>query len=193
MTVFVRLIRGAVAGVGLAALAAGAASAQEAAPRAASVGVAGGVGFPIGEVADDLDLNTGFTVLGFLGWQPPYQAFGVRGEISYSKFNADAFIGDRDITKFGGALNGILTISNDGSFRPYVIAGAGVYNVKNNFDAGIIGVTTDDQTKLGLNGGVGAMFRLGGLTGTLEARYVTVFLDGDDNLNVIPITIGLTL
>src|SRR5690606_24920024 len=95
------------------------------------------------------------------------------------------------VTKLGGAANVILTVSNDGNFRPYVIGGAGVYNVKEKFDADIIEFETDDQTKLGLNGGVGARFRLGGINGTLEARYLSVFLEGDRNMNVIPITIGL--
>lgn len=165
--------------------------AAQQASRTINVGVAGGVAFPIGDFADEADLENGFTVLGYLGWQPQFQPFGIRGEISYSKFGVDTFFGDGDVTKFGGAANVILTVSNDGNFRPYVIGGAGVYNVKEEFDASIVQFETENQTKLGLNGGVGAKFRLGGLNGTLEARYISVFLDGDRNMNIIPITLGL--
>jgi len=184
-------MRGCIASAALLAIGAETLSAQQASPRTINVGLAGGVAFPVGDFADDADLENGFTVLGYLGWQPAFQPFGIRGEVSYTRFGVDTFFGDGDVTKLGGAANVILTVSNDGNFRPYVIGGAGVYNVKEKFDADIIEFETDDQTKLGLNGGVGARFRLGGINGTLEARYLSVFLEGDRNMNVIPITIGL--
>lgn len=171
---------------------AGTLEAQQSAPRSMNVGVWGGVAFPTGDVAEDAELNTGYIVGGHLGWQPAYQAFGVRAEVSYAGFGVDTPIGDADVTKFGGSGNVILSISNDGSFRPYLIGGAGAYRVRQDFEALGAGFTTETETKLGLNGGVGASFRLGGLNGTLEARYMSVFLDGDENLNVIPITIGIS-
>lgn len=171
---------------------AGTAGAQQATPRSINVGVWGGVAFPTGDVADDAQLNTGYVLGGHLGWQPPYQAFGFRAEVSYASFGVDSPIGDADVTKFGGAGNVIVSISNDGSFRPYVIGGVGAYRVRQEFEALGVGFENESQTKLGLNGGVGASFRLGGLNGTLEARYMSVFLEGDSNLNIIPITIGLS-
>src|SRR5690606_12325711 len=175
----------------LLAIPAGEAWAQQASQRSISLGVSGGVVFPATDFADNIEMNTGYIILGHLGWQRPFQAFGLRGEVSYSKNSVDVPIGDADVTMFGGAINALLTISNDGSFRPYVIGGAGMYNVKGEIDAGLLGATLEDQTKPGVNGGVGAQFRLGGLNGTLEARYFTVFTDDDIDMNVIPITIGI--
>lgn len=173
-------------------VAAGTVEAQQTTPRSINAGVWGGVALPTGDVADEAELNTGFIVGGHLGWQPPFQAFGLRAEVSYSKFGMDTPIGDGDLTKFGGAGNVILSVSNDGSFRPYVIGGVGAYRVRQEFEVLGAGFESESETKLGLNGGVGASFSLGGLNGTLEARYMSVFLEGDSNLNMIPITIGLS-
>lgn len=185
------VLRAAGAALLMLALPAGSAWAQQASQRSITFGVSGGVVFPVSDFADGIEMNTGFTVLGYLGWQPQYQAFGVRGEVSYNRHTVDIPLADANVTMLGGALNGILTVSNDGQFRPYVIGGAGVYNVKGEVEAGSLLATLEDQTRLGVNGGVGALFRLGGLSGSLEARYMTVFLEDDVSMNVIPITLGL--
>lgn len=193
ITTLVRWTCGAAGAAVLFASGAGELSAQQvqAQPRTISVGIAAGPTFPVGDFADLADMNTGWTVVGHIGWQPPRQAFGLRGEIAYARYGIDALIGDAHLRKWGGAGNVIVTVSNDGNFRPYVIGGIGIYNVREKYEAEVIEFETDNQTRLGLNGGVGARFALGGLTGTLEARYLSVFLEGDSNLNTIPITIGL--
>lgn len=189
ITTRVRLMSGGAAVALMLAAGADALSAQQAPPRTINVGVGAGPAFPIGDFADDA--NTGWTIHGYLGWQPAYQAFGLRGEVSYARYGMDALIGSANLTNFGGAANVLLTISNDGNFRPYAIGGVGIYNVRQKFDAEVIELETDNQTRVGLNGGLGARFGLGGLTGTIEARFLSVFLEGDRNLNTVPITVGI--
>lgn len=173
------------------------AAAQLAPERPWHVGLAGGVSLPTGEYVDDVDLATGFAVLGYVGYQPARQAVGFRLELDYARHGLELPPAlddgvDLAVSQLGGAANVVLTVSNDGSFRPYVIGGAGVYRVRESTDPVLAdGIAfTSSQTRLGLNGGVGARFRLGALSGLLEARFKSVLLEDDRTFNTLPIVIG---
>ncbi len=163
----------------------------QAAERTVRFGIAGGMAIPTGEIADGLDLQPGFTGLAYIGWQPRFQPIGLRFEADVSRNNVE-FLQDQlegNITQIGGAANAILTIANDGNFRPYVIGGIGAYNIRyddrfRDFD------DQENETRMGLNGGVGAKFRLGGINAFVEGRYKSIFLENDRKLNTIPIVFG---
>lgn len=166
------------------------AAAQE---RTVNVGIGGGMAVPTGDFAEGLDLAPGFTGIAYVGWQPRFQPLGLRFEADVARNNVEitrlSEVIEENITQIGGAANVVLTISNDGNFRPYAIGGVGAYNVRygNRFR------DIEDQpneTRLGLNGGVGAKFRLGALNAFLETRYKSVFLQNDRKLNTIPIIFG---
>ena len=51
-------------------------------------------------------------------------------------------------------------------------------------------VSLDSETNVGLNGGAGIDIPLSGIGAFVEARYHTVFRDGE-NLNMLPVTVGI--
>lgn len=166
--------------------------AQTATPRTFNIGLAGGLAVPTGDYAEGRDLAAGFTGLAYIGFQPRFQPLGFRLEADVSR-NSVEFLEESveaNITQIGGAANVVLTIANDGNFRPYAIGGVGAYNIRyddrfRDFD------DQPNETKLGLNGGIGAKFRLGALNAFVEGRYKSVFLDNDRKLNTIPIVFGI--
>ena len=66
---------------------------------------------------------------------------------------------------------------------PYVIGGVGMYNGK-------VNGATESTTDMGLNGGVGLRFSLGGLSTFGEVRYHHVFAEGTA-YNYVPLTFGI--
>ena len=72
---------------------------------------------------------------------------------------------------------------------PYLIGGAGVYNLKSDVsDAD----DPDSINKFGVNGGIGASFPLSGFTTFIEARYHHVFSENVAT-KFIPVTFGISL
>lgn len=187
---------GAVAGLSLGLLAvAGAAGAQElGATRAVTFGIAGGATVPLGDAGDIYE--TGYNLMGSLALQPAALPVGLRLDVAYHNLGGKTIVDDlfeeefNDLKIISGTANAVLTVSNSGGVKPYVIGGVGLYNL--NDDVG------DSPTKFGLNGGAGIEFGLSGFNTFLEARYHSVFLDdgegfganGGGNLNLVPIVFG---
>ena len=172
------------AALGLAAAALPAAAQDATQTRAVSFGVGGGLSVPVGNAADFY--KTGWNVQASLGLQPAFQAVGFRADLMYHSLEADPANGGafEDLAIIAGTGNVVLTVSNYPSTRLYVLGGVGFYNVD-------FGENLDSENKFGLNGGVGAAFRFGGLTPFLEARLHSVFTE-EENTNIIPIVFGLT-
>ena len=195
---------GVIAALTLAAGAAAPAAAQDvAATRAFTFGARGGISMPLGELAkegeDGGNASTGFNVGGFVGFTPAALPVGLRLEVGYDRFGIDAgdlppgaeFEGDWSI--LSGTVNAILAVPTQGGVRPYVIGGVGAYNVKASFEASEDGESiefSDDQTKVGLNGGAGLRFALGALSTFVEARYHMVFVEGE-RVSFLPISFGV--
>ena len=195
---------GLVAGLTLLAAAAAPAAAQDvAATRSFTLGLRGGVSVPTGALAEEGEdggnADMGFNVGGFIGFTPAAIPFGLRAELSYDRFGIDVgelppgadFDGDWSI--LSGTLNAILAVPTQSGIRPYVIGGVGMYNVKASFSASEDGESfdfSDSETKVGLNGGAGLRFGLGGLSTFLEARYHTVFMD-DERVSFVPVSFGI--
>jgi hypothetical protein len=72
-------------------------------------------------------------------------------------------------------------------FRPYILGGVGAYNLKPTGDAVPDGV--DGVTEIGVNGGAGFEFLLGGVAIFLEGRFHNIFTD-DTSTRMIPISLG---
>jgi len=82
----------------------------------------------------------------------------------------------------GGALNANIGMGGIG-VKPYLSGGVGFYNSKvADFDA---------ENDFGINGGVGLEFGLTGMSTFVEVRYVKVFVDGDADFAIVPITFGI--
>lgn len=147
--------------------------------RPVSIGLAGGVSMPTGELGDAFKM--GYNVAGSIGFSPAAVPFGVRAEVAYQSFDADANV-DFTLSTLYGTLNGVFNIGSGATgMAPYLIAGAGVYN---------FGGDVDSETDFGINGGGGIRFALSGFTTFLEARYHHVFSE-DEATNFIPITFGV--
>ena len=158
------------------------------ATRAFSLGIAAGATVPTGDFADAY--GTGFNVMGTLGFQPAALPVGVRFDVMYHSLPGEDLGGVielEDLNIIAGSANAILTVSNAGGVRPYLIGGIGMYRADGGGD--------ETSTDFGINGGAGLEFGLAGFSTFLEARYHRVFIDdeGTDvgNLNLIPIVFGL--
>ena len=151
--------------------------------RAFTLGIAAGATVPTGDFADAY--GTGFNIMGTLGFQPAAMPVGVRFDVMYHSLPGEdvgVFEVD-DLSILSGTANAVLTVSNTGGVRPYLIGGIGMYRADGGGDA-----TTD----FGLNGGAGLEFGLAGFSTFLEARYHSIFADGEgDNPSLIPIVFGL--
>src|SRR5690606_31254216 len=139
--------------------------------------------FPMGDFGDAYD--TGFNVMGTVGFQPAAMPVGLRFDLAYNSFGSkiDQIAGiDIDDAKIiSGTANAVLTTSNMSGVKPYVIGGVGLYTR----DGG-----GDSETKYGLNGGAGIEFALRGFNTYLEARYHSVFTE-NDNTSYVPLVFGI--
>jgi opacity protein-like surface antigen len=193
-------------GLAACALVAAPVHAQSSLERPISFGIAGGVSQPLGDFGDIA--NTGFNVMGTLGFQPTTQAFGFRGDVAYHRFglDEDAITGgapgvsvDGNASIIAGLVSVVMTISNASGVRPYLIGGGGVYRQAVSADLtedGQSGEIDESETDFGLAGGGGVSFPLGGMNAFIEARFHSVFAGGDDdedsgNTNFIPVVIGI--
>lgn len=177
-----RIIKAA-AGLSLGLMAtAGIAGAQTVGPtRAVSFGIAGGATIPTGDVADFY--GTGFNIMGTLGYQPVAMPVGARFDVAWHNLGLDGGSGD-DLRVLSGTANAVLTVSNTGGIKPYLIGGIGVYNTD-------FGGSSGSQTDFGLNGGGGLEFPLAGFSTFVEARYHHVFADNDQSVQLVPIVFGI--
>lgn len=166
--------------------------AQESA-SSATFAVGGGISIPTGDIADVAD--KGYHVQLSLGGRAP--ALGgptLRVDALY------AALGDKHgyagTNVWSANLNIVASAGSDESgIRPYLIGGAGYYNVKGDYEG------AEAKSAFGVNGGGGLEFDLGqGLGAFVEARfhyivdaYQEPLLLGGDNraATFVPITFGL--
>jgi hypothetical protein len=182
----------AVAALGALLVSANVASAQSA--KAVSLGISGGATIPVGDFGDFY--STGFNGTASLMFRSVGSPIGLRVDGMYNRLSIkdDATItvpgfGFVDAAVITGAnANLVYNLSGVG-ITPYLIGGAGIYNVKIDIDEGD---DPDSETKFGVNGGIGAAFPLSGFTTFIEARFHHVFTDGSAT-QFIPVTFGISL
>ncbi len=158
------------------------ASAQAAAANPLSFGVSAGVRLPMGDFGTGA--NMGFGGAGHLFYKLD-QGWSLRGDVSYDTWGAK--VGGASVSAIGGMVHGVYDFAMDGGFKPYVLAGLGMFASSL---SGCGGPCPSGETKVGFGGGVGGHFDVGGQNVFAEIRYVTVQTSGTST-NFIPISIGI--
>ena len=156
-------------------------------PRVASAqsvtfGVGGGVTIPTG------DFNTaaklGWHGLGQLGYSLP-SGLGIRADFFYGENKFDGVTGKAKLA--GGLGNISYDFKTAGGVTPYIIGGAGAFNVKGSGPGG-----SASETKFAFAGGGGLKFKAGSDSHFyVESRYVSVQTSGSST-GFIPISAGIS-
>ena len=155
-------------------------SAQSAKPL--TIGLAAGAAIPLGDLADLY--NTGYNGTVSLGLSSFGSPIGLRFEGMYNKILGRDDVGNQpDARIVAGTANLVYSLPGVG-IRPYLIGGVGYYGLKPDVD------NIESENKLGLNGGIGAMFPLSGFNTFVEARLHHVFTDVSST-QFVPVTFGI--
>ena len=135
--------------------------------KSLSLGISGGAAIPVSDLGDDFTTGYNGTVsLMFRSFGSP---IGLRIDGMYNHMSVK---NDRTIVQPGfGVLDAVAISSANANLvynlqgtgiTPYLIGGAGIYNLKSDIqDAD----DPDSQNKFGVNGGIGASFPLSGPPG----------------------------
>jgi outer membrane protein with beta-barrel domain len=168
-------------------LASKAASAQEQSGTSTQFSLGGGVDLPMGDFDDAA--NTGWHGLAAVTFTPATWPVGIQIDGNYGKFPDDSPL-DQNLQMIYGTGNIVYRFqtSPESTFRPYLIGGGGVYNLK--ATGSDVPDGTDSSTKFGINCGAGFDIKAGSASLFAEARFHNVFTEGS-NTNFLPITAGV--
>lgn len=150
-----------------------------------SVSVAGGASAPFGDLGDITDI--GYNVAAGLNFGGTAVPIGFRLEGGYNGFGFKGGGGNARIIT--GTANAIFNLGKTPD-APYLIAGLGAYSSSFGTDAFGYG---SGMTALGINGGGGLRFPLGGINTFFEARYHLMLGNRQDgtNFQFVPVTFGI--
>lgn len=163
-------------------------SAPAARAQGAEFSLGGGLSIPTGDFDDAAKL--GWQGIAAVSFVPENLPVGFQIDGNYSQFSDETPLDIKDQLIYGtGNVVYKFKTSEDSRFRPYLIAGGGVYNVKLKGDDVPTGFD-DSQTKFGINAGAGFDFKAGAAGLFLEGRFHDVFTDGP-NTQFIPINVGV--
>ena len=172
-------------------------SAQAQKSMPVTFGVGGGVNLPLSNFKDVAKL--GFQGTGMVGFAPANLPVGFRVDGSYqqNKYDDGFAAGAGKWQTIYGTANVVYTFktAETSKIHPYLIAGGGVYNLKDKPDAG----TSASITKFGVNGGAGFDMAVGSAKVFIEGRFHNVFKGSFDindptvekSANFVPITVGV--
>ncbi len=156
-------------------------------------GFGGGVSLPMGSTSDFLTVGPHGAIS--LSWIPAgSRGFGVQVDGMYQYIMGDEDeLGGLDINQ--QLINGTVSllyrfpVAPGSRFRPYAVAGGGLYNFDVKGDD--VGGDVDSETDFGLAGGVGTDIEMTpNFSLFLEGRYHNVFTEGNDDFQLLPITLG---
>lgn len=170
--------------------------ARVASAQGAEFSIGAGASVPLSDFGDVA--KTGYHGLVGISFAPSSFPLGFQFDGQYHRLKQDADIGNRTNQIIMGTGNLIYKFktSEDSKFRPYLIAGAGIYNFKlvsgDDVAGPGVGNTGNTTTDFGLNGGAGFDIKAGGVGFFAEGRFHDVFSDGP-NTKFIPITVGIRL
>lgn len=150
----------------------------------------GGTANPLGTFNDGTKM--GFNGLAGLSFVPTGWPLGIQIDGEYQQFPFDVGGGHERFLIGTGNLVYKFKTSEESKFRPYLIAGGGVYNGKATGSTTVGGnfSTSGSTTKFGVNGGAGFDFKAGSVGLFVEGRFHDVFTSGA-NVKFIPITLGI--
>lgn len=183
-------MKGMLKGVAALALASALFTTSAQAQTSVQFGIGGGLTLPLGDFGDAA--KTGFQGALHAEFAPANMPVGFRIEGMYQRLGfSDLFetaFGSGNWQIISGTANVVYTFqtSEESTFHPYLIGGAGVYNMKSNFDD----FDDDSETKFGINGGAGFNVAMGGASVFIEGRFHNVFTE-DESTNFVPINIGV--
>jgi hypothetical protein len=177
------------AGAAALALASVPAAAQMVPVNPFSFGVSGGAAIPTGGLGDRY--NTGYSVDGIINVRVPTLPVSFRGEVGLTQFGAKAS-DNVALRSISGVANLVLPFAPGPTavVRPYLIGGVGAYGLRQRTTGSGATFETRTDTRLGLNGGVGLEIPLTGISVFGEARYTSVFADGE-NTSWVPVRVGI--
>jgi opacity protein-like surface antigen len=165
--------------------------------RIVSFGVGGGVSVPVGDAKDAF--KNGFNGQGFARLNLKALPISPRIDFTFTQFDlASAKLAVPGASGTGQILAGVanlqFSLMNSGPVRPYLVAGVGAYSLKNDI-TGVPGTTSTTDTRLGVNGGAGVLFKLGLISAYVEGRVDNVFTEKGpitaDQVQVVPVTFGI--
>jgi opacity protein-like surface antigen len=151
----------------------------------------GGAALPVGDSQDAL--KTGYIVGGAVDLRAPLSPIGVRGELTYSAFDAKGLSGtgvSADLKDVGVNANLVYWLSNPTPVKPYLTGGPS-WSHQTGTVSGGGSSTSGSENAWGFNLGGGLQFALGELGTRLDVRYRRLSKNGD-SFSVIPITFGIT-
>lgn len=198
---------------------------QSAGTRPIRIGIGGGTTLPVGDFKDRYraeglgtvrrEIANGVNGLGFVEFAPGGLPIGVRATVSYNRFGITGVQVERSgipgsvelpADGYGQILAGLANVKlalPAGPIRPYVLAGVGAFNMKNELErvgpaSGTPGIaaSSTSTTNFGLDGGVGLELRLGGMSAFVEARVANVYTSEEKfgslaSVRYVPLTFGL--
>ena len=172
--------------------------------RPISVGLGGGVSVPVSDYKEAF--KSGFNGQGFIRFNLRGLPIAPRIDFTFQKLN----IKETQLSGTGftdgksqilGGLGNLTYSLGVGPIRPYIVAGLGVYNLKQELETGSAASEPEQsvtQTRFGINGGAGLLIKLGGISAYLEGRIDNIYTDQAKNIQqnvksvkIIPVTFGL--
>jgi hypothetical protein len=173
--------------IALAAVAIGASTSFAQSAKPVSLGISAGATIPVSDLGNDY--STGYNGTISLGFNSPGSPIGFRIDGMYNSLaHQDFGLGSSNLRILSANANVVYALPGVG-IRPYLIGGAGIYNLQSDLASGF---TDNSSTKLGLNGGVGASFPLSGFNTFAEARLHHVFTNDNFSTTFIPVTFGIS-
>ncbi|HEY7481414.1 MAG TPA: outer membrane beta-barrel protein [Gemmatimonadales bacterium] len=155
--------------------------------QGAEFSLGGGLTLPLGDFDDASKM--GWHGTGAVSFVPENVPVGFQIDGTFSRLSDDSPLDIKSQLIYGtGNVVYKFKTSEETKFRPYLIGGAGVYNLDVKGDDVPPGV--ESVTKFGLNGGAGFDFKAGAAGIFVEGRFHNVFTEGS-NTNFIPLTVGV--
>jgi hypothetical protein len=174
--------------IALAAMAITASTSSAQSTKPVSLGISAGATIPVSDLSDDY--NTGYNGTVSLGFNSPGSPIGFRIDGMYNSLaHKDFGFGSSNLRILSANANVVYALPGVG-MRPYLIAGAGAYNLQSDLTSGFS--DNNSSTKLGLNGGIGVAFPLSGFNTFAEARIHHIFTDDNFSTTFIPVTFGIS-
>lgn len=192
-----RSVVGAMIVGGLAAAASAPLAAQMAVSSPVRFGITGGLTAPVGSSSDHT--GTGWNAGALVNVGFPLLPLGFRVDAAWQQLPGTPLVTtNTKLRVIDGTLNATYSFGGLSPVNFYFIGGLGVYNVRREVTnvfappagATYTTTTTASQTRFGLNGGIGFLFRLSGFSTFVEARYHDVFTSGGST-EIVPVSVGI--
>ncbi len=172
------------------------ARAQRLDERAISFGIGGGASAPLGDARSSY--LPGFDGDALVRLDLGALPLAVRADFTYQNFELrhsviPAGAGGGGTGTLLGGVGALQVYLRRGGVRPYLLAGAGAYSVRTEYDAATL--ATQSETRFGARGGAGVMLTFGSLLLYAEAAVDHVAprtgAPVESAIDVVPMTVGV--